>query len=230
MTIVMRIVAWLGGAVFVGSLALTAWWYFVSAGRSMAPTGLMPIAIDAALIGVFALHHSLFARESVKRALRLVPPSMVRSFYVWVASVLLVLVVMLWRPVGGVLYSVTGPLAFANALLQASGLWLIARATAGLDPLELAGIRQATGTAPKIAPLQISGPYRFVRHPLYLGWILALFGAAHMTGDRLAFASLTTVYLVLAVPWEERSLVQSFGEDYARYRRQVRWRIIPYLY
>jgi protein-S-isoprenylcysteine O-methyltransferase Ste14 len=72
--------------------------------------------------------------------------------------------------------------------------------------------------------------YGLVRHPLYLGWTMCVFGAAHMTGDRLGFAIITTAYLVVAVPWEERSLRRSFGEDYDRYVRTVRWRIVPFIY
>jgi protein-S-isoprenylcysteine O-methyltransferase Ste14 len=65
---------------------------------------------------------------------------------------------------------------------------------------------------------------------LYLGWMLALFGAAHMTGDRLTFAVFTALYLIVGVRWEERSLERSLGAEYGRYARQVRWRIVPYLY
>ncbi len=78
--------------------------------------------------------------------------------------------------------------------------------------------------------LQFHGPYRWVRHPLYLGWLLATFGPAHMTGDRLVFAGISLFYLVIAVPFEERSLIGSFGEPYVRYRELVRWRIVPYVY
>jgi len=106
---------------------------------------------------------------------------------------------------------------------------------ARLDPLELAGIRteeeaarRRTASGP--SALQITGPYRLVRHPIYLGWILIVFGVSHMTGDRLAFATVSSLYLIVAVPWEERSLRQSFGEDYDRYMRQVRWRVLPYMY
>ena len=60
--------------------------------------------------------------------------------------------------------------------------------------------------------------------------MFAVFGAAHMTGDRLAFAVISTAYLVVAIPWEERSLLRVFGEEYARYKQQVRWRVVPYLY
>jgi protein-S-isoprenylcysteine O-methyltransferase Ste14 len=69
-----------------------------------------------------------------------------------------------------------------------------------------------------------------VRHPLYFGWVLAVLGTAHMTGDRLAFGAITTLYLLLAIPWEERSLTRSFGDDYTRYQRKVRWRIVPFIY
>ena len=96
------------------------------------------------------------------------------------------------------------------AVVQLAGLALIIWSVHGLDPLELAGIRDA-GTR---STLQITGPYHWVRHPLYLGWMLAVFGAAHMTGDRLAFAAISSIYLVFAVPWEEQSLRRAFGEDY----------------
>jgi len=78
--------------------------------------------------------------------------------------------------------------------------------------------------------LQTAGPYRIVRHPLYFGWALAVFGAAHMTGDRLAFATITVAYLIAAIPLEERSLAEVFGPDYGNYKRHVRWRMFPYVY
>jgi protein-S-isoprenylcysteine O-methyltransferase Ste14 len=80
------------------------------------------------------------------------------------------------------------------------------------------------------AGLQVRGPYHLVRHPLYLGWVLIVFGASRMTGDRLLFAAATTAYLMIAVPWEERSLEAEFGAEYVRYRQRVRWRIVPYIY
>ena len=111
-----------------------------------------------------------------------------------------------------------GPaLLFAHAAVQLYGVGLIAQSVRGIDPLELAGIRRESARG----PLQIRGPYALVRHPLYFGWVLAVFGAAHMTGDRLAFAAITTLYLVIAIPWEERSLVRCFGEDFARLVAEV---------
>jgi protein-S-isoprenylcysteine O-methyltransferase Ste14 len=227
---VAKSLTWLGGAAFVASLALCARFYILVLGQDHAPGGWRALSVDAALMTVFAGHHSLFARERVKRWLTVVPVQLKRSVYVWVASLLLAAVCLLWQPIGGTLYRVEGPRAGAHAVIQMVGLLLIGRSVAGLDPLELAGIRQALGTAPKRDVLQVAGPYRLVRHPLYLGWMVAVFGAAHMTGDRCLFAVLTSVYLAIAVPWEEESLRQSFGDEYATYQRRVRWRIVPFVY
>jgi protein-S-isoprenylcysteine O-methyltransferase Ste14 len=135
-------------------------------------------------------------------------------------------VLALWQPIAGEVYRVTGWRALLHAAAQLGGLWLIARAVARIDPLELAGIKPESESG----PLQIAGPYGWVRHPVYLGWLLAAFGAAHMTGNRLAFAAISAAYLLIAVPWEERSLRRAFGESYERYQRAVRWRIIPFVY
>jgi protein-S-isoprenylcysteine O-methyltransferase Ste14 len=222
-----RVFVWAGGALFVIALAATACTYFIRWAQPSSAENRVSIAADAGLVTLFALHHSLFARESVKRLLvRTVPDRLLRSVYVWTASVLMLAVLVWWQPVPGTLFEVRGVRAAAHAAVQVMGVWLIARAVAKIDPLDLAGIRQAT--APEA--LQIGGPYAWVRHPLYLGWILALFGAATMTWDRLTFAVLTTAYLVVAVPFEEQSLRRTYGEAYAAYERTVRWRIVPFVY
>jgi protein-S-isoprenylcysteine O-methyltransferase Ste14 len=227
-----KLVAWLGGVVFVGSLALLAWWYFGLLGRRSSGSGVRALVVDAALILVFAGHHSVFARDSVKRRLAFIPADMLTSFYVWVASLLLFAVPLFWMPIGGDFYRVHGWLSYIFVAVQLAGLWISSRAVAGLDALELAGIRQVIGSRgqPRSRALQVTGPYRFVRHPLYLGWVLMFFGAPAMTVDRLTFAGLTTLYLALAVPWEEKGLRQSYGGDYAQYAERVRWRIVPLLY
>jgi protein-S-isoprenylcysteine O-methyltransferase Ste14 len=230
-----RAFVWLGGALFVGSLAYCAWWYLVllSAPMPFDPAqggdgvAWRSLGIDFLLVAVFACHHSVLAREPIKaRVARVIPAPLVRSFYVWTASLLLIMVCALWAPVGGELYRATGWRAAGHAAIQLYGLWLIAQSVRGIDALELAGIRAES----RRGPLQVRGPYALVRHPLYFGWILTVFAAAHMTGDRLAFAAITTLYLVIAIPWEERSLVRSFGDDYRRYTRDVPWRMIPFIY
>lgn len=227
MTGIARLFVWLGGATFVGSLAVCLWWFVFVLGRPAPQAAAAAWIWDVLLFSAFAVHHSVFARDGVKRWLSsTVPAELVRSVYVWTASLLLILVCLMWKPIGGELWNVRGFGAILLALVQLAGLALIARAVATIDPLELAGIRASSGSG----PLQVRGPYRVVRHPLYLGWLMATLGAAHMTGDRFAFALITAAYLFAAVPLEERSLVRSFGDEYARYQRQVRWRIVPFIY
>jgi hypothetical protein len=222
-----RTFVWIGGVLFVAALAVCAYSYLIVWGRPVATTTASAIPIDALLLTLFAAHHSLFARDPVKAWLvRAVPRPLLRSVYVWTASVLLILVCVLWRPIGSEIYRAAGGLAVVLALVQLVGVWLIAQAIKVIDPLELAGIRPASATS----ELQIAGPYRVVRHPLYLGWMLAVFGAPHLTGSRLLFAALTSFYLVIAIPWEERSLVTAFGDRYVRYTRSVPWRVVPFVY
>jgi methanethiol S-methyltransferase len=231
MSTISRAVTWIGGALFVVSLAACVFQYTIQWSKTV-PAGspvdaLRPTAVNIGLFAIFALHHSLFAREATKRRLaRLVPAGTMRSVYVWAASCLLLFVLALWQPIPGEVYHVTGWRASLHAAVQLAGVWLISRAVAKIDPLELAGIRPES----QGGPLQIAGPYRWVRHPLYLGWVIAVFGAAHMTANRFGFAAITTAYLVAAVPWEEASLRRTFGDAYIRYERAVRWRIVPFVY
>jgi methanethiol S-methyltransferase len=218
---------WLGGAIFVASLAACAYSYLVVWGRVEPYAGRAAVAVDVAWFTLFAAHHSVLARAAMQRRIeRIVAPRLMRSVYVWTASLLLIVACVMWQPVGGDVYHAAGWPALACAAVQLSGLGLIAFSVRAIDPLELAGIHDPV----QRSTLQITGPYRWVRHPLYLGWMLAVFGAAHMTGDRLAFAAISSIYLILAVPWEEQSLRRSFEAEYAAYARTVRWRIIPFVY
>ncbi len=233
---------------FVASLAWCAYWYLVRWSDGSAGGGWAAVAFDTLLLALFGAHHSGFARTGVKRRLvPHVPARLLRSVYVWAAALLLMIVCAAWQRVGGQLYDSRGWWALPHAIVQLAGLWFIARSVATIDPLDLAGIRQiepprGTPDLPVAAGggdpgkgngterLRVTGPYRWVRHPLYLGWLLVVFGAAHMTGDRLAFAALTTLYLVVAIPWEEQSLTHEFGEEYERYKGRVTWRLLPYVY
>jgi methanethiol S-methyltransferase len=226
MYLVERAMVWSGGAVFAAALALCARSYFVAFGRLYPFRGWQPLLIDSVLFTVFAAHHSLFARDAIKRAVaRVVPAHLIRSLYVWTASVLLAMVCLAWQTIGGEVYDSGGAAAIAHAAVQLAGVWLIARSVAKIDALELAGIRAAAAGG-----LQVAGPYRLVRHPLYLGWMLVVFGAARMSGDRLVFAVLTSAYLVIAIRWEEQSLSRNFGDEYSRYKVVVPWRVLPFIY
>ena len=225
---------------FAASLAFFLYSYLVRFGRPAAGPGvLVPVVIDAALFTLFALHHSLFARPLVKRwlfgagvrpgsDLGLTP--LERPAYVWVASVLFMAVCAAWRPVPGELYHVTGVVALAAYAVHAAGIVLTARGSARLDVLDLAGVRAVSPAPVSHVPLQTHGVYGFVRHPVYFAWVLMVVGTPHMTMTRLTFAVISTTYLAIAIPFEERGLLDVFGSEYREYQKRVRWRMIPGVY
>jgi protein-S-isoprenylcysteine O-methyltransferase Ste14 len=226
------LIAWLGGGAFVAALACFLYTYVVTLARPAA-AGSVPhaILVDTLLFAVFAAHHSVFARPWAKRWLtRVVRPSLERSFYVWVASLLLVLACAAWQPLPGVIYAHGGWAVLPHGAAVVAGLALTALGARQLAPLELAGIDQARRRRPRPAPLVTSFPYNVVRHPVYLGWVLVVFGVPRMTWSRLLMACLSTAYLVVAVPWEERLLLREFGRAYDEYKQRVRWRIVPWVY
>jgi protein-S-isoprenylcysteine O-methyltransferase Ste14 len=219
---------WLGGAAFVASLGLFVYCYFVVFGRTTDSQGLLqPVLLNTLAFSAFALHHSVLARTGAKRRLvRVVPAHLERSLYVWVSSALFALVCLAWQPVDGLVYARAGWWALPHWGAVAAGGILTWRAAAVLDPLELAGIRQAGGDG-RPSAFRVVGPYRWVRHPIYLGWMLIVFGVPEMTGTRLTFAVVSSAYLVIAIPFEERSLTAALGETYRAYQRRVRWRVLP---
>jgi protein-S-isoprenylcysteine O-methyltransferase Ste14 len=225
--------AWGGAAMFAASLAFFLYSYLVRFGRPAASTStLVPIALDAALFTIFALHHSLFARPVVKQRLfRDAAATLERPAYVWAASVLFIVVCAAWRPVPGELYRLSGVFAIASYAVLAAGILMTARGSARLDVLDLAGVRAVLPSRPlKHVPLQTRGVYGFVRHPVYFAWVLMVIGTPHMTMTRLTFAVLSTTYLAIAIPFEERGLLDVFGGEYRDYQKRVRWRMIPGVY
>jgi len=226
-----RAVAWTGALFFFASLAYFLFSYSTVFGRpaSHGPRA-SAIAINVLLFTVFALHHSIFARERVRLAVaRLVPSRLERSFYVWVASALFVAVIAWWRPVPGVAWAVSGPARWLLVAAQAGAVWLTLRSAAVLDILELAGVRQLS-PRPGAPQFKTSGPYGWMRHPIYTGWFLMVFCAPTMTMTRLVFAVVSSAYLLIAIPFEERSLLHASGDAYRRYLERVRWRLLPGVY
>ena len=217
-----------GAMIFVVALA-TGTWRFITLGTAPVEGPLIEgLLINTLLFGVFALHHSVLAREPVKaRVTRLVSPALERPTYVWVASLLFIGVCMAWRPIAGTLYRMPPPWAWAVGALQFAGGLLTLDAARRIDVRILAGLRPEP--AQSVDPVA-RGTYRFVRHPIYLGWVLLVWAASDMTTGRLVFAAISTAYLVVAVPFEERSLRRRFGPSYDAYRHTVRWRIVPGLY
>jgi len=228
--------AWCGALVFAASLTVFLYAYLL---RFSAPVAgsetVRPIIINVALFTAFALHHSLFARAGLKRWVRtMVHPSIERSVYTWVASLLLVAVCWAWHFVPGVVYGIPPPWSLLGYVAQAAGLFLTVQGSRKLDVLDLAGVRPVLQTSnaalPPHVPLLTRGVFGIVRHPLYLGWALFVLGAPYMTATRFVFALVSTIYVAIAIPWEERALIREFGERYEDYRRHVRWRMIPGVY
>jgi protein-S-isoprenylcysteine O-methyltransferase Ste14 len=229
---VATLLAWLGGAAFAVSLGYLVYFYAVVLGEPAGATGreaARAATVDALLFAAFVLHHSLFARAAVKAWLvRRVPASLERTIYVWIASVLLLMVCLAWQPIGGMVYAPEGLVRWLLHAVQVCGGVLTAVATRTIDGLALAGIPQATsGGAPRHDAISRAGPFGLVRHPIYLGWLLMVGAAPAMTANRLLFAALSIGYLILAIPWEERSLVAAHGDRYRAYRQTVRWRLVP---
>ncbi len=160
----------------------------------------------------------MLAREPVKaRVSRLVSPPLERPTYVWVASLLFIAACLAWRPIAGTVYRIPPPWAWAAGALQFAGGILTLDAARRIDVRVLAGLRpEPAQDGDPVA----RGAYRFVRHPIYLGWVLLVWAASDMTTGRLVFAAISTAYLVVAVPFEERSLRRRFGPSYDAYRRQ----------
>jgi protein-S-isoprenylcysteine O-methyltransferase Ste14 len=224
-----RALAWSGGAIFVAALAAYGWFFAAALARPQVP-GWPPAAaipFNTLLFGAFAAHHSVLARSGAKAwVTRVVPRRLERSLYVWTASLLLLAVFALWAHVPGTIYALPAPWAWLGTAAQLAGVWLTCRGAAVIAPLELAGIRQVYGDS-RPAAFKVVGPFRWVRHPIYLGWLLIVFGAPLMTVDRLLWATISSAYLVIAIPFEERGLSEAFGDAYRAYQARVRWRLLP---
>jgi hypothetical protein len=190
------------------------------------------VIADTLLFTGFALHHSLFARLGVKAWLTArVAPMLERSAYVWASSALFLAACLAWRPVSGTAWRVSAPVSALLYAFQIAGIILTALASRRIGVLSLSGIRQVFGPPGVASPtLHADGLYAIVRHPVYLAWVLMVWPTPQMTGTRLLFAALSTTYLVLAIPLEERALAREFGPAYQDYARVVRWRMLPGLY
>jgi len=184
------------------------------------------LAINAALLGLFAVQHSVMARQWFKRAWsRIVPTSVERSTYVLFSSLALLLLFWKWQPMGGVVWDVKSGLGRAALYsLYAAGWAIVLAATFLINHFDLFGLRQVWLhlLARPYTQLEFRTPglYRYVRHPLYVGWLLVFWSAPKMTLAHLVFAVATTAYILIAIQFEERDLIR-FHAEYAEYRRRV---------
>ena len=192
------------------------------------------LTVNILLMSLFAVQHSVMARRQFKEWwTQYVPKSVERSTYVLFASLALVLLLWQWRPMPAVVWQIDDPqIAMAVTGVSLLGWLIVLTSTFLINHFELFGLHQV---ANNLAGRSMPAPrfrtplyYKFVRHPIYLGFIIAFWATATMTAGHLLFAAVTTAYIFVGILLEERDLVDVFGDDYRRYRDRVsmlvRWR------
>ena len=187
----------------------------------------MALAINAGLLALFALQHSIMARSWFKRAwTKIVPPAAERSTYVLFSSVALILLFWQWRPIGGLVWQVNNELCqMAIYMVYATGWMLLLLATFLINHFDLFGLRQVylhfTGHEYTALAFRTPGLYKVVRHPIYFSWLCIFWATPRMTVAHLVFALATTGYILMAIPLEERDLTRAYGDAYRKYKLQV---------
>jgi protein-S-isoprenylcysteine O-methyltransferase Ste14 len=185
------------------------------------------LTINVFLLSLFAIQHSVMARQGFKRWwTRYIPKPIERSTYVLCTNLALGLLFYAWQPMGGEIWQIQHPLGQAILYgIFALGWGLVLLATVMINHFDLFGMRQVwlyLRNRP-YTPLPFTTPtlYRHVRHPLYVGWLLVFWATPTMTSAHLVFAATTTIYILMAIQWEEKDLVAIHGQVYEDYRQRV---------
>lgn len=186
---------------------------------------LAAVIVDVALMSLFAIQHSVMARRGFK-AWRFVSPAIERSTYVLASTAALALLLWQWRPLPAVIWQVdNAPLAGAIYALAGAGWLTVLSSTFLINHFELFGLHQVFANLMRRPMPQTTFrtplTYKLVRHPIYVGFIVAFWAAPTMTAGHLLFAAVTTAYIFVGIALEERDLVAVFGDEYRRYRERV---------
>jgi methanethiol S-methyltransferase len=185
------------------------------------------LAINLGLIAIFAVQHTIMARAGFKQKLAAwVPPSVERSVFVLATSLVLLLLYWQWRPMTQIIWQAdAGWARITWWMIFCVGLFIVLLSTFLIDHFELFGLRQVmrnlSGRAAPHSAFRVRSLYRYVRHPMYLGVLLAFWATPDMTLGHLVFAAGMTGYLMIGVRFEERDLEVHLGADYRRYKRRV---------
>ncbi len=207
---------------FVGNLVVP---------KSIDSTPIMPlinaVLVNVALLSIFGIQHSVMARQGFKEWwTKFVPKPVERSTYVLFSSLCLIALFYFWQPIGITIWNIEHPIG-RNILysLFAFGWLLVLVTTFLINHFDLFGLRQVylylRGKEYTQLKFVTPGPYKLVRHPLYVGWFFAFWAIPTMTAAHLVFALITTAYILVAIQFEERDLVSLHGKTYTDYRRQV---------
>jgi methanethiol S-methyltransferase len=185
------------------------------------------LLVNAGLLSLFALQHSIMARPAFKKWwTKFIPEQIERSTYVLLASLCLLLLFWQWQPLGGIIWQIKSETAqvLLNSLCMV-GFGIVLISTFLINHFDLFGLRQVWMyfTGKKYEPLSFKIPffYKYVRHPLYLGFIIAFWATPIMTAAHLFFSIMTTLYMLTAIQFEENDLTKHYGEKYKNYKRSA---------
>lgn len=191
-----------------------------------AKTSATALIVNILLMCVFALQHSLMARPAFKKVwTKIVPKPVERSTYVLMASGTLILLFSFWVPMTDFFWTTSGVLATSLTALYYVGFGIVVCSIVVIDHLELLGLRQVidnlSGKPKEVLPFVAIGPFKLCRHPIMLGLLISVWAAPSLTTGHLLFAVMTTVYILVALVFEEKDLVAEFGDSYRQYQRST---------
>ena len=224
--------------VFIGNLTFVGEYLpfplvTIDAGGPAAGSLMEALLINFALLALFGVQHTVMARHGVKEAIRAtIPRHMERPTYILATNLLLILLYWQWRPIPDVVWALDGVAATIMLALFALGVVVILISTLLIDHFELFGLKQSVyylmGKDLEKYKFVTPALYKMVRHPLYLGWLLMFWCAPVMSQGHLFLAAVWTVYIFIAIGYEEKDLIAAFGKKYEDYKAKTPM-IIPFL-